>query len=71
MVKSYVKIIMKSRYKDKLLQLVDDIASDNLRSYDLKKLSGKNNLYRVRIGDVRCVFVRDPKGNRIIKINSR
>jgi len=39
MVKRYVKIIMKSKYKDKLLQMVSDIAHDNLSVYNVKKLA--------------------------------
>ncbi len=71
MVKRYVKIIMKSKYRDALLQMVADIAADALWWYDVKRLSGKKNLYRIRIGDVRCVFVRTATGNNIVLIDNR
>ena len=71
MVKRYVKIIMKSKYKDKLLQMIADISHDNLSSYDVKKLIGKSDMYRIRIGNVRCVFVRSSAGNKIVQIDSR
>jgi len=71
MVKRYVKIIMKSKYKDKLLQMVSDIAHDNLSVYNVKKLAWKKDMYRIRIGNVRCVFVRTTTGNAIVLIDNR
>ena len=71
MVKKYIKLIMKNPYRDKLLKMVDDIAYDNLSWYDVKRLNAPWEVFRIRIGDVRCVFSREKWGNVIVRIDTR
>ncbi len=52
-------------------QALTDIIADNLSGYDLKKMKGHSNLYRVRIGQIRIVFVDGKTEQRILLIDRR
>lgn len=56
MTKKYIKFIYKSPYKDQLIGMLHDIAHGDLSSYNLRKLAGHTDLYRIRIGDIRCIL---------------
>ncbi len=55
----------------RLERVIADIISDNLSGYDLKKMKGHANLYRVRTGDMRIVFIDLKTEKRILLIDRR
>lgn len=62
---------MKSKYKDKLLQMIKDISNNDLASYDIKKLSTNQEMYRIKIGNIRCIYMREDGTNKIVTIETR
>jgi len=71
MPKDYIKFIRKSPYREKLEHMIEDLANDTLDNYDLKKMSGSDNLWRIRIWSIRCIFEKIDGENYIIEINKR
>lgn len=71
MVDKVLKFIQKSKYREKLLLLLKDLADNNLQKYDIKSLKGLQNTYRIRIGTIRVVFHRLWEKNSIIDIDNR
>ena len=55
----------------KLMAVVSLIAKNELIDLDVKKLKGSPNIFRVRIGDFRIIFLRDKKENIIQSIAKR
>ena len=53
----YAKKLNKKR-KNKLIEMLDILESNPLpfKKYDLKKLKGYQDTYRIRIGDIRIVY---------------
>jgi hypothetical protein len=49
MVKKYIKFIEKSPHKERFLDVIEDIYQNDLNTYDLKKLSGSQNIRRIRV----------------------
>lgn len=52
-------------------QAIADILAKNLSSYDLKKMKGHANLYRIRIGSLRLVFIEGKTDARILLVERR
>ena len=47
----------------KIAQILTDISLWNIRHYDLEKLTGQKDLFRIRSGKIRVIFCRkDGKG---------
>ena len=53
------------------MAVVDMIAKNDLDNTDIKKLTGYENLYRIRIGRFRIIFEKSKKGNIVIKIDEK
>mgnify|MGYP001626303207 CR=1 FL=1 len=55
-------------YKEKLLEALKILSIDPIpiRFYDVKKLKGLENAFRIRIGKIRMVYVIDWKNKVII-----
>lgn len=51
--------------------LIKDIVSLNWKRLDIKKLKGHQNIFRVRRGKIRIIFVKDKKDIRIFSIERR
>jgi mRNA-degrading endonuclease RelE of RelBE toxin-antitoxin system len=51
--------------------VIDQILRDELILLDVKKLAGRKNFFRVRVGRIRIVFSKNPNGNRIELIANR
>lgn len=47
------------------------ILSGNLSTFDIKKLKGSQNRYRVRVGRIRIVFDQTDNGNKIQDVSCR
>jgi mRNA-degrading endonuclease RelE of RelBE toxin-antitoxin system len=47
------------------------IVSGDFLTFDVKKLKGSSNIYRVRIGKIRIIFEQTKNGNKIRDITYR
>ena len=63
------KLPKDSRYL--LEQLISQILIGDLSGLDVKKLKGEINLFRVRKGDLRIIFLKTKDTVRIIDIDRR
>jgi len=54
-----------------LIALIDKIISLNWHGLDIKKLQGREDVFRLRKGKIRIIFVKDKKIIRIIDIGFR
>ena len=70
-VKKYIKRIPRDRQINIIRKL--DLLSINPKLLDIVKMSGRENVYRVRIGSYRALFVLDfeKKSIRIEKLDTR
>ena len=57
--------------KERLLLVAHSIMRNDLEFLDIKKLSGSDNIYRVRVGKFRIKFIKHSKHNEIIEITRR
>jgi mRNA interferase RelE/StbE len=68
--KSLLKITPKQRVK--ILETLKKIKSGELENLDLKKLRGTKDIFRIRVGNYRIIFVFDSDAKaRIIAIERR
>ena len=65
MVSQRQKYILKSPYKNQLIQVVEDIIDNNLDTYHQVALQGYDRMYRIRVWDLRIVYQQTNQGNRI------
>ncbi|MEK7147253.1 MAG: hypothetical protein AAB772_03305 [Patescibacteria group bacterium] len=54
-----------------IASLIDAIVSLNWISLDIKKLKGYHNIFRVRKGKIRIIFIKDKKEISILAIERR
>ena len=63
------------KLSDKEFQLVHEtlgkIQSRNISKLDIRKLSGYKDVYRVRAGNIRIIFLDNPKEIQILEIARR
>lgn len=57
--------------REKLEEVISNIIADNVANYDRKKLKGHSNLYRIRVNDLRVVYIDLDDGKNIILIERR
>jgi len=57
--------------RERVLLVIFKIEVSDFTGLDLKKLKGESNVYRVRVGDFRIMFVRGREKNEVIKIDKR
>ncbi len=55
----------------RVLKVIDDIEKGNTKKLDIKRLSGHKNIYRVRVGDIRILFISSKTEYRLISIERR
>lgn len=51
--------------------IVKAILSNNFDMYDVKKMSGYSNIFRIRKGRLRIIFKKDNEGNEILHVGNR
>lgn len=51
--------------------IVKAILSNNFDMYDVKKMSGYSNIFRIRKGRLRIIFKKDDEGNEILHVGNR
>ena len=52
-------------------QVLAKIVADNFVGLQIKKLQGRNSYYRVRIGQIRIIFVKSVEGNVIMAVSRK
>ena len=58
--------------KEKVLRLVDELSRDPLpEGWDIGKIKGENNVYRVRIGNWRLIYLVEEDEVRLVSLRSR
>lgn len=68
-----LKLLRKLTQKERGIveDAITHIISDSLHGYDVKKLKGHTNVYRVRVGSIRIIFIDEGEVKRIIDIGRR
>ena len=68
-----LKFLRKLNQKERLFaeELIFAVRTDALNGYDVKKLTGYVNVYRVRAKDIRVIFMRDGEQMVILDIGRR
>ncbi len=51
--------------------LIEKIISLNWRNLDMKRLKGHHNIFRVRKGSIRVIFLEDRSGISILSVERR
>jgi mRNA-degrading endonuclease RelE of RelBE toxin-antitoxin system len=59
--KALDKLTKKER--EKVKAMLEQVKQGNFRLLDVKKLKGRDDVFRVRKGDIRIIFRKDKKGN--------
>lgn len=63
---------LSSKQQEQLLEVIRQIRADRLVGLDVKKLQGRDDVYRVRKGPFRIIFRRVPNTeNAIIAVERR
>ena len=57
--------------RETIESLLESIVSLSCRNLDIKKLKGHQNIFRVRGGDIRIIFMREKKEIFILSIDRR
>ena len=71
MVQQFIKFIKKSPHRKLFEAVLKDILYNNLGAYDVKKMQGTEDLFRLRVWSVRFIFRKTPSGNIIMRVNNR
>lgn len=71
--KDYLKFLnrLPAAMRNRVIAAVDKLAADDLKTLDIKKLSGEHALYRCRIGKIRILFQRRGAENYVLDIGFR
>ena len=62
---------LSSKERDKIKLVLKKIESGDVKSLDIKKLKDRNNIYRVRPGKIRIIFLKDSRDRIFIISISR
>lgn len=69
----YLKFLKKldPKERERLLAIIDQLASNNFEGLDLSKMQGYSNMFRVRKGRIRIVFRMEQSKSTIYRIDFR
>jgi mRNA-degrading endonuclease RelE of RelBE toxin-antitoxin system len=62
---------LSDKERTKLIEIIKLINSGNLEGLDLKKLKGRKDIYRVRKGDMRVIFLKNDSKTYILAVERR
>ncbi len=62
---------LSAQEKKRLKTILEKIKSGNFTNLDFKKLKGKDNIFRVRTGKIRVIFMKKDKSILILAIERR
>ena len=68
--KKFLKKLSETQ-QDEIDKILYKIEHGEIQGLDIKKLKGRQNLYRVRIGDIRIVFYKEGGISNVIFIGRR
>lgn len=57
--------------RESILELILKIELGNLQNLDVKKLKGRENVFRVRTGKIRILFIKKDIGYEIKELDNR
>lgn len=60
-----------SKERERVNEVMCDLVKGTLHTYDRKKMKGYANLYRIRVGDIRIVYLELDGERRILLIDRR
>jgi len=55
----------------KIIKAIEAIEKGNTKKLDIKRLSGHKNIYRVRVRDIRILFIQSKTEYRLVSIERR
>ena len=55
----------------RVLSVIDDIEKGSIEHLDINRLSGHKNIFRVRVGDIRILFMQSKTEYRLVSIERR
>jgi len=56
---------------EKLKSVLTKLESGTANNLDIKKLKDRNDIYRVRVGEIRVIFRQSEKGIVLLKVSRR
>lgn len=62
---------LSSKEKQKIKEILLQIDKGNFKNLDTKKLKGKNNIFRVRRGNIRIIFCKINNSIKVLTIERR
>lgn len=62
---------LSKKEKELIKKILLDVKNKNLSNYDLKKLKGNDNIFRIRKGKIRIIFKKDLDKYFILTIEKR
>ena len=62
---------LNSKEQERMIKIVADIIAGETAHYGSKKLKGHTNLYRIRIGDIRVIYLDLNAERNIVSIDRR
>ncbi len=63
--------LLSAREQVLIKEVLIRIQQSDLKGYDIKKLKGHDNIFRIRRGDIRIIFLRRESGVMILAIERR
>jgi len=60
-----------NKEQTKIKNILIKIKSGNIYGFDFKKLKNKNNIYRIRSGNIRIIFKKEKTEIKILAIERR
>lgn len=69
-IEKFIKKLSK-KHALEIVQIFDDITSLKLKNYDIEKMKGFKDLYRIRVGKIRIIFRKEKTQGRPVYIEYR
>lgn len=69
-VRKFLKRLPKKDLR-RVLLIINKLERKNIQGLDVKKLAGQGDIFRVRSGNIRILFLRTKEGYRVISIERR
>lgn len=62
---------LSKKHAFEIARILGDILSLNLKNYDIEKMKGFKDLYRIRVGKIRIIFKKEDSQGRAVYIEYR
>lgn len=67
--KALLKLV--PRQREVMLKILKDVAQGNIIGYDLKKIKGRKDIYRIRKGKMRVIVLINREETKVLAIEQR